>query len=132
MRTAETLTIPLLSDSLVNKQISLEHYAVSEGVERYNKNKRKAIKRGEASSLKPVERMLLYWWWPLVEAIRREQRLCRRGDSANNRNWYGPLFLALDAERLSFLAISETLNQTIAHHSGVKYTPLCYAIGRYD
>ena len=107
----------------------METEAVSRGVARYHRLKDEAISRGDAAGLKPVERLLLYWFEPLVAAIKEEQLACRDGAPGKGRALYGPVIRSLDAERLAVIAMHQALGLTITEPTGVKVVSLTYAIG---
>ena len=119
----------LLDDSILQEQIDFETEAVSRGVARYHKLRREAEKRGDASGLKPVERLLLFWFEPVVDAIRKEQFACQSGDPGVGRAVYGPVIRCLDAERLAVITLHEMLGLTICEPTGVKAVSLTYAVG---
>ena len=51
----------VLHDSKMAEQIELEIESINLGVQRYRRLAAEAEKRGDAASLKPIERLLVYW-----------------------------------------------------------------------
>ena len=133
MKATATLTTPLLSGTIIDDQIALEERAIEDGVAHYNLMAQQATQRGEAASLKPVERMLLHWYLPLVAAIRADQRAIRANERkkvAGNSIW-GPPLLSLDAERLAVIAMHETMGVCLREEdNSAPTTRVGYAIGR--
>lgn len=128
---ASTITrAPLLQGSVLEEQISLETDAVREGVARYRELAAEAVTRGEGSSLKPAERMLVHWLGPLIPEIRRKQRDCRAGRNGTSNGIIGPVITEIAAPRLAVLAVHEILGQCMAEPGGVKVVKLAYSVGR--
>jgi DNA-directed RNA polymerase len=120
----------LLENSpILQREMSLETEAVSRGVARYHRLKDEAISRGDAAGLKPVERLLLHWFEPMVMAIKEEQLQCFRGAPGVGRGVYGPVIRSLDAERIAVVTMHNTLGLTICEPTGVKVVSLTYSIG---
>lgn len=124
------LNSPLLSQSILSDQIELEDLSIERGVARYRALAQEAIDRGEGASLKPVERLLLHWYEPLVIAIKREQRSIALGKPDVGRNIYGPSLRLLKARRLAVLTMHEVLGHCMAHPVGVPMSQVSYSIGR--
>lgn len=128
---ASTITrAPLLQGSILETQISLETDAVREGVVRYRQLAAEAVTRGEGSSLKPAERMLVHWIGPLIPEIRRKQRDCRAGRYGKSNGTIAPVIAKIPAPRLAVLAVHEILGQCMAEPGGVKVVKLAYSVGR--
>jgi len=103
------LTAPLLGGTKYDEQIKLETDAVEAGVRRYREAAEEAISRGDGASLKPAERLMVYWFVPLCEAISNIQRSIRRGEPDKNRAVYGRPMVSLDAERLAVISLHEVI-----------------------
>lgn len=119
----------LLTDSILADEIDLETRAVSDGVARYRQLARHAIERGQGSSLKPVDRLLLHWYEPLVEEIRSTQRHARRGGSDIGVSIWGEAMLMFDAESLAVITMHETMNMCLAETGSVRMSALAYRVG---
>lgn len=120
----------ILQGSRFEAQIEAETNAIHNGVERYRKLAREAVERGDGASLKPAERLLVYWHTPLVQAIKQEQRAIRAGDPGLGRGIYGPVLYALDSERLALLTLHEMISKTMtAPVEGVLLIHLAYSVG---
>lgn len=120
----------IFADTIIDRQLALEHRAVDSGVIRYRKLAAQAIKRGEGATLKPAERLAVAWYWPLVAAIREERGLCRRGKPGVQRGVYGPALELVDPERTAVVTLHEILGLLILNPTGCKMTNLAYAVGR--
>lgn len=123
------LTVPLLSGSLLAEQIETETKAVEMGVLRYNQLAKKAVDRGEGALLKPAERLLLYWYEPLREALVKERRSIRRGEPEVGRTIHGPVLSSIKTDRLAVVTLYEVLS-AMMQESAIPLTRLAYAIGR--
>ena len=123
----------VLAGSMIADQIELETESVSEGVARYRRLVQEAVERGDAASLKPAERLILYWFEPLVFAIKEEQRKISRqvkGEPGRTGNLiYGPVLWKLDADRLAVITLNQMLSTCLANTSGQLVLKLTYAIG---
>lgn len=127
----------LLTDSVLREEIDLESGGVREGVMRYRRNALSAINRGAGSSLKPAERLTSSWFKPMVTAVRELKRDVRK-DIEREGGWkgtgaaigkWGPLLMAIDAERAAVVVINEALSQLMSSN-GMGFTKLAYTIGR--
>ncbi len=123
-------TAPLLSGSILDDQIKLEQDAVQEGVVRYRRLAAEAIKRGDGAALKPVERILLYWFKPLVEAIKAEQEECKQGIPGVGRQITGPILQNIEAEKAAVITINQVMTLCMTHPDGLPLTKLAYNVGK--
>lgn len=90
------LTSPLMADSRERDQIRLEEESVALGIERYRMAREATIKRGDGGSIKPVDRLVAYWFDNIARACRKERRAVERGLAAPNRHIYGPVLAQID------------------------------------
>lgn len=118
-------------DDMALKQLQLEREAdsVQAGVARYRRLAEQARNRGEAAALKPAERLLLHWMPDMVKAIKADQMSTRLGEVETGRVFYGPVFLAIDAERMAVITLNHMLGLCIAEPGGVKFVHAAYTIG---
>ena len=120
----------ILQGSRFEDQIRLETDSIHAGVARYRKLAKDAVDRGDGASLKPAERLLVFWHEPLTQAIREEQRLIARKAPGLGRNLYGPLIWGLDADRIALVTLHEMISKTMAAPGdGVLLVHLSYSIG---
>ena len=119
----------LVIGSRLEQQVQLEVEAIRKGVKRYRKLVEEATARGEAASLKPVERLIAYWFPEMVREIEREQEAIRAGKSGQRRGQYGPLVLTLDAERVAVVTLHTLLSRCLLNPSGDLAVRNFYAIG---
>lgn len=119
----------VLEGSILEEQISLETEATARGVARYRRLASQAVDRGEGASLKPVERLLVGWFAPLVMAIEEEQRLCSSGAPGEGRAHYGPIIRCLDADRIAVVTMHEALGNLLMDPKGCKTVRVTYSIG---
>lgn len=119
-----------IAGSQYAEQIALEMEAVRAGREHYRRLMLEAEKRGDSASLKPVERMLVYWLRPFSEAIRTEKAQCAAGASSDARQIYGPVLRCLKSRELAVIALHETLGTLVPSPGGAKFASLAYAVGR--
>lgn len=144
-KASEVLTSPLFENSQISKQIETEVQAVAGGVERYRKICDDAVKRGSGSSLKPAERLCVYWFEPLETLIKKEIQECKDGVPGRNHRVVGPILAQLSADKLAVIVMHEALSVCMSsselytakdadgdseYRTGVKYSSLAYAVGR--
>lgn len=124
----------LLSHSILEEQIELEKIAQQEGVARYRKLAYEAARRGQASSLKPCERLLAHWFRPLVAAIRKDQRLAAEGGYDKGMDVWGLPIMLLDARKMAVITlhtvVSACLSPDEEYGEGCRFAALCYSVGR--
>lgn len=130
MKLKERTSQKLLTGSILDEQIALETRAIEEGVARYRKLATEAVRRGEGSSLKPAERLMLHWYRPLLAAVRTEMRAVRAGKSDTGRAVYGDYLLQVNAERVAVATLHEAVSRCMADPRGVYVSRLTHAIGR--
>ena len=145
MRTTHPTTIGIhLTGSKIEEQLQLERASVREGIIRYREMVRVAHKRGEATSLKPVERWMVHWFPSLVAAIESDQKRYKKNmnrftpegrkqeDTADRVGYttWGPPLMLLGADVLAVITMNEILRATLADQGGVKFATVSYAIGR--
>ena len=119
----------ILAESRLEDQIVLETEAIERGVQRYKRLAREAISRGDGASLKPAERLLLYWMPPLVEAIEYEQREVILGNAGLGRHIFGSVIIECPADKIAVVAMNEILGHTMREINGVLMPKIAYAIG---
>ncbi len=122
----------LLDGSLLAEEIQLELRAVDDGVARYRQLAARAEQRGEAGSLKAVERLMLHWFSIYTAAIRKEQRATESNQQGAERGRYGPYIGLLNADKLAVLAMHSALGVCVgsANHQGETATKISLIIGR--
>lgn len=119
----------IVAGSHLGKQVELEIDAISAGVKRYRRLVREATERGDAASLKPVERLMVYWFDPLRQKIREEQRQILAGRSAKGRATHGPIIMSLRADKLALITLHTMLSRCLLEPSGDLVVRGFYAIG---
>jgi DNA-directed RNA polymerase len=145
-KSKDVLSAPLFENSQIAKQIETEVQATQSGVDRYRGQSKDAIKRGDGASVKPAERLCVYWFEPLEAAIADEIDQSKKGMAGRNRGVVGPILSMLDPAKLAVVTMHETLglcmdestlftihdkkNDESKYESGVKYSTICYSIGR--
>jgi DNA-directed RNA polymerase len=132
MRTEATLKSPLLGDSIIREQIALETKAISQGVDRYRKAVADATRRGEVTSLKPVERLMVYWHPSLTRRIILERRRAKRG-RGNGVGLYRDILTygaPRWAQRLSILTMYATFNAFLQGERDQKSIVVANSVGR--
>jgi len=122
---------PLLGGTKFGSQIELERDAVEEGRKRYQRERRKSEKRGEAASLAPAQRWMRHWFEPLTLDIRRLQKALKRGeDAGQGYTKFAPAILAVNAKKLATIAMSQLLGCCIVEPNGVKLVHAARTVGR--
>lgn len=126
------LSAPLLAGSLLQDQIATETQAVEAGVRRYHELARDSIARGEGASIKPAERLCLYWFQPVKDLLYDEIWDCVSNVPGLNRSIIGPLIRQLSAEDLAVIVMHEALGACMAaeDENGVPLSKLAYSVGR--
>jgi DNA-directed RNA polymerase len=127
------MTSSLLAGSELQEQINLESTAVQNGVARYHKLRRDAVRRGRGAQLKPVERMMVAWIPHLTEEIRKLKRQYLGGIHADGIAHWGPILALADPEQAAFIAMDKTLGLCLQCEQelgdAVSYTTVATAIG---
>ena len=118
-----------LVDSKLGEQISLEIDAIQMGVQRYRKLCDEAVARGEAGSLKPVERLIVSWFPWLVNRIKHEQEEILAGNAGNGRAIGGPVVCSLDVDRLAVITLNTMLGRCVQEPAGDLFMKMAYAVG---
>jgi len=124
------LSAPLFAGTAIQEQIELETMAVADGVRHYRRLAEEAIARGDGASLKPAERLALYWFEPLSEEIAKDQRAIRRGEKEQGRAIHGPPMLQISAERMTVIVLHNILGACMSDPRGELVARLAYSIGR--
>ena len=119
----------IVAGSHIGKQVEMEIDAIAAGVARYRRLVREATERGDAGSLKAVERLLVHWYEPVRMAIRIEQKAIIAGKSGQRRGLYGPLILSLRADKLAVLALHSMLSRCLLEPNGDLVVRGFYAMG---
>lgn len=119
----------LLRGSRLEDQIELEIEAITRGVARYRKLANEAVERGDGASLKPIERLLLYWLEPLKFAIKGECDQIKKGASGPGRAIAGPIFMMLDREKMAVVALHATLGACTREPNGMLFPKISYEVG---
>ena len=119
----------IVAGSHIGSQVELEIDAITLGVKRYKKLVREATERGDAASLKPVERLMVYWFEPLRQQIREEQRHIIAGKPHERRGLYGPLVMSLRADKLALITLHTMLSRCLMEPNGDLVVRGFYAIG---
>lgn len=92
------------------RQIDKETKALDEAVAQYTKEMEELRKAGRAASTAPVEKLVLRWYEPMVEAIENEVQQILKGKAGLDRKAYGPLLLTLEPKQLAVLTITGVMN----------------------
>lgn len=135
------LTAPLLENTKFSDQLATETQAVDEGVRRYREQSQATISRGDAASLKPVERLAAHWFETTSVLIKDEQADSAKGVPGRNRTITGPLIRQVHADNLAVIVMHEALGMCMSTEdifydmnkkpvAGVEYARLAYAVGR--
>lgn len=120
----------IFQGSRYEDQIKIETESIHAGVAKYRKLAQDAVDRGDGASLKPAERLLVFWHEPIHQAIREEQRLIARNAPGLGRGLYGPVIWGLDADRIALITLHEMVSKTMsAPADGVLLVHLAYSIG---
>lgn len=119
----------VLQDTKMAEQIELEIEAIQRGVQRYRRLASEAERRGDAAALKPIERLLVYWYPDLVQAIQVEQEAVKAGKSGPGRSIGGPLVAACPAEAAAVITMHTLLGRTVANNTGDLLLKVAYAVG---
>jgi len=116
---------------LQEKQIKLEQETLDVSCREYLESMRKMVELGKASTLGPVQKMLVDWYRPLLRGVAEERKAILRGDASMDRRIYGPLLLLLPSEQLAVVALHMVLGSTMkSGEEGVKYSTLVALLGQ--
>jgi len=119
----------VLHDTKMAEQIELEIEAIQLGVKRYRRLAEDAEKRGDAAALKPTERLLVYWFPLLRDAILAEQDEILAGKPGPGRSIGGPLVAACPADAAAVITMHTMLGRTVSHNTGDLVLKCAYAVG---
>ena len=114
---------------LYEEQIKLERYSITHSVERYKADAEDRTKRGAASTLKPAERLMVFWFELLRRTIIAEKAGITQGKAAVGRGAYGPYFQQADTNKMAVITMGQTLSLLMKEPSGLTVTSVCHAIG---
>lgn len=127
------MTSSILAGTDLQEQIDLESLAVSNGVARYRKLQRDAVRRGRGAQLKPVERMMIAWVPPLAEELRKLRRAYLAGQHMTGIIHWGPLLALIDPEEAAFIALDKLIGLCLAADQELgdacAYTTVATSIG---
>jgi DNA-directed RNA polymerase len=125
-----TLSAPLLQDSRIAEQIQIEEDSTVAGVQRYWDQVRLTCERGEASQLRPMQRLIAYWLPEIVKVTRTQQRNIMRGKLFHDGAQHGPVLLSIKPEIAAAAALAEFMNYIAEHPEGGTMVNVGYTIGR--
>lgn len=121
----------VLAGSLIEEQFKLEEEATDEGVRRYFANVADAIKRGEGSRLRPVERLQGYWYEAVRLMVQEEIDLLNQSDPpGQSRHIYSPIVRAAGAKTCAAAAVQEITGLMLREIDGTKEIVCIHAVGR--
>ena len=123
-------TAPLLDGSILQEEIDLELHAVDQGVIRYRRLANEAIDRGEGSSLKPAERLLVHWFEPLEGLVADERKAYALGKPGTGRVVAGPVLRLLRAEQLAVITMQVVVSECMKEPAGVQFNRLTHQVGK--
>lgn len=110
-------------------QIAYERRSVDMAAEKYNKLKETVVQLGMGGSLQPVQRMLLGWYTPLLEAIKLEQRDVVQKKYSYDRERYGVFLCLLPSDKLAVITMHVVLNLLLVDANGIKFTHVAKELG---
>lgn len=120
---------PLLEDSVLKDEIALEERAVSDGIRRYWKQAKAAVKRGDGGSLKPAERLIVHWMQPMVTSIAADIRRYKNDGQDIDISYWGEPFAIAGAETVAAVTMHEAIGALMSQPAGVPYATLAYDVG---
>ncbi len=130
---------PPSMDNLEELQLWLECEAQQEAVLKYQKVIESARKRKDYSSLSLVQRQVLWWFQPLVDAIEKRQkdyifREKSEGDVSKSAQRFGPFLCTLPPAKLAVIAahtaIMETLTNSNNSLHGTPFSVIARQLGQ--
>lgn len=124
-----TLTEPLMGGTLHREQERLEKMAVGDGVRRYWKRVDLAVKRGDAASLKPVERLVQHWFEPTRVLLDDALAKSRQGKGPYVDVMLG-IVDQLDRDAVVSSTMQQVLGAMVESNYNVKLARVCYRVGR--
>lgn len=126
----------LLSGSIIDEQVRLERLAIDEGVRRYHKLAAQAVRRGEGSKMRPVERMMGAWYSSVCNEISLHRRRIKTGAAGKGIAIYGPLMLQVTTPKLAVLTMHTALSELLSQDheddqpiDGLGFTRLANSVG---
>lgn len=119
----------LFAGTDIARQIELESKSVDFGVANYRRLVADATRRGKAAQLKPVERLIVSWMPAFTDKIRELQRSYRAGDKLKGGVHWGPLLVAIRADKAAFITLDKVLSVLLESEGPVKYTSMCSSVG---
>ena len=130
--TAALAHSPLLADTILQREIDLEHRAVREGVQRYYELAQEAIRRGDGASLKPAERLVVHWFAPLCKSIKTDRARIIAGDNRDlpSHDFSAPAMMLVEADRLAALTLRCVVSLLMREPGGLPFVHVAYSVGR--
>lgn len=119
----------------VEEQINLEKESTDEGIRRYFEGVVDAIKRGDGSRLRPVERLQAYWYDAVRLMVAEEidaYRACKPygPETYVGREIYGPLLMAAGPKTAAAAGVGDLTSLLLRESDGVKRIVAINTIGR--
>jgi DNA-directed RNA polymerase len=124
-----TTTSSVLAGSVLEREIELETKAIQDGVVRYRHMVNEATRRGEASTLKPAERLLAHWYDVFAWSVNEHKRAVMAGEAGRHYARVRPVFDEIDCESIAVIVMHEAVSACILEPSGCSYVKLVHAIG---
>eukprot|EP00615_Pteridomonas_danica_P004085 CAMPEP_0114332208 /NCGR_PEP_ID=MMETSP0101-20121206/2927_1 /TAXON_ID=38822 ORGANISM="Pteridomonas danica, Strain PT" /NCGR_SAMPLE_ID=MMETSP0101 /ASSEMBLY_ACC=CAM_ASM_000211 /LENGTH=791 /DNA_ID=CAMNT_0001462801 /DNA_START=303 /DNA_END=2678 /DNA_ORIENTATION=- len=87
---------------------------------------------GKSSELSSMQRYMIHWYVPLVEAIQAEQNAISRNEKGTDRALYGPFLAQLGPDKLAILTMNAVMNASvIGGKKGAPFAKTCFSIGEF-
>lgn len=129
MKTKATLHVPLLADTLMERELELERNSAEEGASRYEAMSDAAIQRREGAQLRPAERMCAMWYAGLKQELTNLKASVAIGKAGKGRNIYGPVLAASNIKAATAITLHQGMSLAMMSPRGHPLAQVAYAIG---
>jgi DNA-directed RNA polymerase, mitochondrial len=121
-----TKSTPLSAlDALYKRQFDIEKRQLNLANIGAIKNMVTLTSMGRGATAKPVQKTILSWYEPLVQALGQELNRIKEGKGGQNRDVYGPVLCLLPLEKMAVITIDFAVNAIMkSNNSGVPVTAL--------
>jgi len=129
VKTKATLHVPLLADTLMERELELERNSAEEGASRYEAMSDAAIQRREGAQLSPAERMCAMWYAGLKQELTNLKAAVAIGKAGKGRNIYGPVLAASNIKAATAITLHQGMSLAMMSPRGHPLAQVAYAIG---
>jgi len=125
---ADSLQEPM--EDKYNRQLHMETLSIHDATAKYEEMRESLIKMGKTTELGSMQKYMIHWYIPLVEAIQKEQQAISNNEKSVDRNLYGPFLAQLGPDKLAVITMNAIINASvIGGQRGAAFSRVSFAIG---